>query len=473
MSEDVAIETDPFAPSAPDEMVELRTLAQAIGLASGFKLIFARCNQPAQQRKLIDEVRKELPDLTIQEVHLTEPVEHLLDALRERVSAPAPDAVMVTGLERSLPTSEKALASPFIANLNASRNSFPTSLPLPVVLWLPEYALTAMIRRAPDFFSIRSGVYYFAASVDETAGIARFLTDGDEYGTLNLSRSEKQERIKAIESLLADYAALPPDRRNYKSEVRLHERLGVLLGSLGYHDASLTHFEQSLKIAEKIVDLSGMSSSLHNIGIIHQERGEYEKALAKYEESLKIVEELDDHAGVASSLNEIGIIHQNRGEYETALAKYEEALKLSEALGNHAMVAISLHQIGNIHYLRGEYETALAKYEESLKIKERLGNHAGIAASRGQIGELFARTGRYQEAFENSLFALSVFTELGSPDAQVAIDDLRKLRAEWGAENFDAAWLEATGEAVPEWIKDQSSSPPVPTEPTPIETNRV
>jgi hypothetical protein len=105
-----------------------------------------------------------------------------------------------------------------------------------------------------------------------------------------------------------------------------------------------------------------------------------------------------------------------------------------------------------IHQDRGEYEAALQQYERSLKIKEELGDRAGVARSRGQIGQLFTQLGRYPEAFGHSLFALVTFVDLQSPDARIAVNDLKNLRAKWGKKKFDAAWQQATGEAVPEGL---------------------
>ena len=80
---DVETVIDPFAPAALDEETELRALVQALRLAQGFKLIFVRCNQPEQRQRLIAEVRRRLPEMNVQEIHLSEPVPHLLEALND------------------------------------------------------------------------------------------------------------------------------------------------------------------------------------------------------------------------------------------------------------------------------------------------------------------------------------------------------------------------------------------------------
>ncbi len=233
MSDETTTITDPFSATALDEATELRALSQALRLSQGFKLIFARCNQPQQRRNLVAALRVELPELNAQEIHFDKPVTHLLDELRSRIAEPSPDAVFVSGLEYSLPVADEADAMPLIANLNASRNSFPQAMPCPLVLWIPEYILNAIMLGAPDFFSIRSGVYFFAAAPGDTIELASTLTAGNEWAVGGLSLNEKQERIGAIKSLLADYESLPEGQRDYQTELRLHWRLGNLFLGIG------------------------------------------------------------------------------------------------------------------------------------------------------------------------------------------------------------------------------------------------
>lgn len=492
MSNEVATIIDPFTPITPDEEAELRALVNALKMADGFKLIFVRCNQPDQRRRLIESIKHQLPELNFQHIELRERTDHLLDTMRAHLAERQTDAIFVSGLEHSLPSSAEAASSPLIANLNASRNTFRSAFNKPVVMWVAEYVLTAIIRGAPDFFSIRSGVYFFAASSDEAITLAQSLTGGAEWTIDSLSISEKQERIRAIENLLADYESMPIDQRNNMALARLHTRLASIFEGIGSYDASLAQaekafkifqqlgdqegmanslnqigmihqrqgkyesalekYEQSLRISEELGSKEGAAISIHQIGTIHQERDEYESALEKYEQSLKIEEELQNKEGVAYSLHQIGMIHQQQGEYESALEKYEQSLKMARDIGNRAGMAMSLHHIGLVYQVRGEYESALEKYEQSLRIKEEIGNQAGIAASRGQIGKVFTLVGRYSEAFEHLLFALITFAKMRSPNVQIVAEMIRDLRAKWGIENFDAAWQQATAENVPDWL---------------------
>jgi tetratricopeptide (TPR) repeat protein/CHAT domain-containing protein len=280
------------------------------------------------------------------------------------------------------------------------------------------------------------------------AGVAKSL---HEIGMIHQHRGNYPAALEQYEKSLKILEELG-DRANMASS--LHQ-IGTIHQHRGDYTAALEQYEKSLKILEELGDRANMASSLHQIGTIHQHRGDYPAALEQYEKSLKIREELGDRAGVAQSLHQIGMIHQARGDYPAALEQYEKSLKIFEELGDRANMANSLHQIGMIHQARGDYPAALEQYEKSLKIEEELGNRDGVARSHAQLGKLFTETKKYQEAFEHLLISLNIFAELQSPNARIVVNDLIKLRTQWGAEHFDAAWQEKTGEEVPDFLKEK------------------
>ena len=56
------------------------------------------------------------------------------------------------------------------------------------------------------------------------------------------------------------------------------------------------------------------------------------------------------------------------------------------------------------------------------------------------------------------LKALAITAQMQLPDVARAVKDLTRLRSAWGAEPFDAAWQEATGEAVPDDLKESDAT---------------
>jgi tetratricopeptide (TPR) repeat protein/CHAT domain-containing protein len=232
----------------------------------------------------------------------------------------------------------------------------------------------------------------------------------------------------------------------------LHQ-VGTLHQERGDYDAALDHYQRSLKIAEELGDVAGVARSLHQIGNLYHLRDNFDSALDHYQRSLKIDEELGDMTGVAISLHQIGMLHQDRGDYDAALDYYQRSLKIAEELGDVDGIASSLHQIGTLHQDRGDHDAAIDYYQRSLKIAEELSDVAGIAGSQGQIGKLMAEIGQYQRALPMLFSALSIFSSLQSPNAEIVADVLRELRSEWGEQEFDAAWQRETGLPVPEWLK--------------------
>jgi len=486
---------EPFAPSVADEEVELRALCRALTLGEGFSLLFARCNQADHRRELIDKVRERLPDLNVQVIELREPITHLLDELRDRLTDTPPDAVFVLGLEYSLRTSDEARSSPLIANLNASRNSFPRVVRCPMVLWAPEYVVTAIVRGAPDFFSIRSGIYYFAAGTKDTIDIVQSLMMGDWAAVSNLTLSEKQERIESIRSLLADYEALPVAQRDLRTEGRLHYRLGSVFFSISSDDEALAEFDRSLRIAEKIGlregvasaryaignvhdrhgqynealkeyeysqdvfrelgDREGLAGSLHGIGNLYLRWGRYAEAMAAYEKALSMFEEVGDHRGVAGTVGQMGVVYDSQGQYTEALNQYENALRVFEELEDRAGAAIFLHRIGNVRCIQGQHTEGLNAFERALSIAEELGDRTEEAAALTNMGIVFAATARYQEALDHFLRARAIYAQLRSRPGDKTDVALRYLRANWGASAFDAAWQHASADPVPDWPEER------------------
>jgi tetratricopeptide (TPR) repeat protein len=491
-SRDLPFLSPEVLPARDDESENLLRLERMLTRAQGFLLAFARVNVPTQRAELVKEIRRrvERQGTEIIEIDLQAPVRDFLNDLLRRlakvyltkvksephqlaVAESAPRfAIFVYGLEHSIPSSETY--HPVLSVINYKRENFRQHLAAPLVIWVPEYALQAIIEGAPDFWAWRSGVFEFVAPHEEVE--KTWLTIEPERGQIELSNmtlEEKRKRIHLLSGLLAEYeeredadaseiAAIRFDlldrlgklhyflgeyqhalefhqralniaeKSNYQAGVALSlHHIGMIHLARGDYAAALVEYEKSLKISEKLRDRAGVAISLHQIGRTLQACGDYWAALVKYEKALKISEELGDRAGVAGALHQIGLIQQDRGDYTAALTKHEKVLKILEELGDRVGVATSLHQIGNVHYLRGDNAAALAEYEKSLKIKETLGNRAGLADSMHQIGRIHQARGDYAAAQVEYEKALKIFEELGNrTDMAITHGQIGKLFTE-------------------------------------------
>jgi len=441
----------PDKESGVDRTVELRAMANMLRRADGFTLAFAQCNQPVERRRLVSELRQTLDDYPIADIEFTDPIEHLLDELipllPEHKDA---RALFIYGLEHSIRSDREF--SPMVANLNMSRNLFPRHISCPVVIWLPVYAITAVMRGAPDFFSWRSGLFQFPSPSGVLTQVSQNALSGDVLAIINLTLEEKKGRIAVIEDLLADYESLPTDKRDRRTEGSLFYRLANLYYSLGDYDQAREYCQQSLKISEELGDKSGIAYSLswlgniayahgdydqaeeycqqslkifkelgdirgiayslYQLGMIAHIRGDYDQAAEYCQQSLKIFKELRDKSGIAYSLYQLGIIADARGDHDQAREYYQQSLKIFKELGDKSGIAGSLHQFGNIAYIRGDYDQAAEYCQQSLKIEGDLGSKSGIAGSLYQLGMIAHIRGNYDQAGEYYQQSLTIFKEL-------------------------------------------------------------
>ena len=138
----------------------LDRLVRVIERSDGFTLAFVRCNHPIQRETMRQRLRERLTGKRLLEVFQDKPIISLLDELSRAWDASnPPDAVCVYGLEMSI--SQEREYSPVLGRLNHDRDLLRRAIPVPLLIWLPDFALDYVARGAPDFWAWRSGVYEF------------------------------------------------------------------------------------------------------------------------------------------------------------------------------------------------------------------------------------------------------------------------------------------------------------------------
>ncbi len=433
-----AFTADPFALNALDEETELRALARTLELSEGFSLIFARCNQPDQRRRLIESLRKSLPQPTFQEMHFGQRITNLLHELRGSIADPPPNAVFVSGIEYSLPSAADAHLTPLVANLNAARDLFSQTIRCPLVLWVADYVLTAIGRGAPDFFSIRSGVYCFGATPVETINTAARLTAGDGQAAGNLSLKEKRERISAIESLLEDYGTLPANKRDYDTESRLHTRLGSLFLSLGDTATALKHFKTVTILAKQLSQPAVEATAVKGIGLAYFDQGRTTEAEAVFKQALELFRESGNRDGEADTLNDLGTVYSEQGKYSEAEQLFQESLAISREAGERSRGAVQIGNLGRIYAHQRRWQEAESALQEAVAVLRQVGDRRNEANALVALGSVYDSQGRFLEAEAAFERASQLAHELGDRVTEgIALANLAAQQAERG--NLEAA----------------------------------
>ncbi len=396
-----------------DDAEVLRRLIRAVKFAQKHFLYFVCCNQVPKQNELIAAVQKEFQAKKIRVVKFKKPITDLLGELQKKKIAADCEAVFVQGLEYSISSDGEGNENALINNLNISRDSFKKYLPCPLFLWLPEYALVKIIRHAPDFFSVRSGTFYFSNPPEKVTEQIFQSVASNWLETSALSLAEKLKQIETLETLLAEYRGLHSEKQDKQAEAKLTKKLGDFFNTISAFRKAIDYYEQAIEIYRKIGNRPGEGNSLGNLGLAYDRLGDYRKATERHEHSLVISHEIGDRLGEGASLGNLGNSYIRLGNYRKAIEYHEQCLAISREIGNRLGEGASLGDLGLAYDGLSDYRKAIEYYQQSLAISREIGNRSGEGASLSNLGLAYDRLGDYRKAIEYYQQSSAISREIG------------------------------------------------------------
>lgn len=416
-----------------EEEKQLEALARSLELAEGFALLPAQCDSPEIRRRLMNRLRIRLPRFRIEEIHFAEPVTHLLDELAIRMDDPRRDVVCVSGLENTISDPLTLRSNALIANLNASRNSFSVRLGCPLVLWVPEHVFVSIARGAPDFFSVRSGSYFFGHHKEPFSFDPVLLIDEPDFWPLhNLTDDEKNERAQARENILSSYGELPAEKRDFVAEARLHREVGVLYKLLRLYDKAESHYESIQKLGADFRRRDMEAISEFELGLLEIQRSQDALArsqhLQRAEEMLTLSValwcELEGEStesrlqesyrkNEAAAVRALGICYSEQENFGKALEMLEKAEQISRQAGDRVAEGRALLVEGHALGMEGALAEAESKTMQSLDLFRAAGDRTNEAIARSQLSRVLGARGEGQKAEELRRASRDLARELG------------------------------------------------------------
>ncbi|PID61847.1 MAG: hypothetical protein CR974_03995 [Gammaproteobacteria bacterium] len=400
----------------PDQQNLIKRLQRHVQRTGhNYSLYFAECNLPTLRPALLEAFSAgEANVLTVSiKDYPSEGKLHIDNWIGEciRESETPVDAVSIIDLEVLLPIfSEKTIIAT-VSEINWRRSSY-QALGLPLVFWLPSYALQLLAKHASDFYDWYTDVFVFegderqlkVAQIEQRKTLVHPKTKipAKQYQ----DKDKKQQELRRLKALLSETQRLA-DRAYLEYEI------GQLLYSLGEYSEALVHYERSKAINKNIGNKQAISAILNNVALIYDQQGYYDEALENYQLSLEIKNEIDDKEGIATTLNNMALIYHAQGNYDSALKNYQRSLKIDESIDNKSGVAVSLNNISHIYNAQKDYENALDYLERSLKILEKNNDKTGLAATLNNIAGIHYRQGDYPRAFEVLKRSLQIRENLG------------------------------------------------------------
>ncbi|NES07411.1 MAG: tetratricopeptide repeat protein, partial [Okeania sp. SIO2F4] len=237
---------------------EYEALVEAIRFTEGFGLLFVECS-PQQGTEIMEKIRLELPQEKAEILSLDKTVYNFYNRVKELPLLADIDILFVTGLEYSLSLYEEDMKErgldnneiisiskrgvpPVLVNLNQQRERFRDDFDICFVFLLPRFALDYLIKRAPDFFDWRSGLFQFPMD-EETVRKESLAISGKELDDyIKFTRQERKHEWVRIKSLLDE------DRFPFEQKAHLLVRNACLYRRLKQNEEAILACDEALEI---------------------------------------------------------------------------------------------------------------------------------------------------------------------------------------------------------------------------------
>jgi len=403
---------DQFQTDLPSEADQLAAIAQTIRYADDFSVIFAICTDTAHREDLITRLNAQLDPIEGTVLR----VDSETDSLLRRLLDIAPRSfVHVIGLNEVGPAGEDGALIPFVANLNANRNAFPTVYRGVVILWMPVYFAEALHRGAPDFFSIRSGLYQFTEQSIASPQREPYLGDQSLNAVRHLASDEFETRIQRIEGLIDELRA-SSEAIDRASLARLYTSLGDAHFAGGIATPlALEAWSHAGELYAHLGDPKGQGEILERQANLYFQVGRNAEAAAAWMQALDLLSQSTDGSELGQVHYGLGRLYFREGRIQDALEAWDVADSHFQHSGNSRGLGNVARSKGDLYFQLGRNQDALRAWEEADRYFIQSNTPQGLGNVALSRGDLHFREGRNQDALQEWQSADRYYEQSGKP----------------------------------------------------------
>jgi tetratricopeptide (TPR) repeat protein/transcriptional regulator with XRE-family HTH domain len=241
------------------------------------------------------------------------------------------------------------------------------------------------------------------------------------------------------------------------AEAQLNVELSIIRALAGDDQASLRHTEDALAAYRMAGDRAGEARSLNNLGALYHELGRLPEAMGSYERALELARrvghrryqayalanlaamrrdlgrlgeavdldlaaialfgDIGDRHGQADATDDLALAHRAAGRHDEALAAHRAALGIVRDLADRPREGRILRELATTLLQAGDAPQAVTVLQQSLAVLAQARDRYGEAHARRQLGAALQVLGNPEHAARCWREALSIFTELGTPEA--------------------------------------------------------
>jgi tetratricopeptide (TPR) repeat protein len=245
----------------------------------------------------------------------------------------------------------------------------------------PEEALDPL-KRAEGVFTATGSPVEVADALREQ-GVAQYW-HGDAAATATLERA------------LDTYRAA----HDLAGEARATVDLGNITGERGKHDEAMRHYQDALKIYERLGNDQGRGQALIGQAIELRALARWGEAERDLTTAFKIYRESGNLIGETQAMANLGTLQSDQGRLVEAQQMFKAVLDVRRKTGPKSGEAWALEAIAETQALRGELADAEKTYREALKIRRQELEPIHEANTAAGLAWVWAQQGHLQEAQE-------------------------------------------------------------------------
>src|SRR5690606_33168610 len=159
--------------------------------------------------------------------------------------------------------------------------------------------------------------------------------------------------------------------KDYSTLVAIYENMAVLYGETDNDEKQIEYHFKVLKLKEKY-NLSNLTASYLNIGLIFSDRKKYDKALSYYQKSLKELKKNKDDYTLTYNYMFLSDLYRKKKVYDSVIYYGNKALHLAKAGGYTSLEADAYNFIGIGNKKTGNYYNAIALHSKSYDLYKQI-----------------------------------------------------------------------------------------------------
>lgn len=188
------------------------------------------------------------------------------------------------------------------------------------------------------------------------------------------------------------------DERHAAQKANFLNFLGAVCDEWGLLLPALEFYQKSENEAKKSGDVTLLSMSYNNSGLLYKKLHRFDESLGYLMKSLAIDRQLEDTIGLSGVYNNLGILWLEKGVYDKALMYMQLSYNMVKNSDDSSLISTAYNNFGDIYFAMGKVKQAYYYANLSVEIDQRGQYEPDLSRSLQTRARILSRLGRYNEA---------------------------------------------------------------------------